>query len=239
MRGEPNVATVAALIGDPARAAILGVLMDGRALPAGELADAAGLSPSGASAHLTRLLEGGLLAVEREGRHRYYRLAGPQVATALESLSLIAAQPCRSTIVRSPQAIALSYARSCYDHLAGKLGVDIAVALENRGVITSVGQSKRLDVTKAGVAWLDDVFDIDVRKLKAGRHGVAWRCLDWTERRHHLAGPLGARLLQRCYDLGWLTRSQNSRAVQLTRKGRNGLRAQLGIGVLNADLNVH
>ena len=117
MRGEPNIATVAALIGDPARAAILVVLADGRALPAGELAAAGGLSPSAASAHLTRLLEGGLLALEREGRHRYYRLAGPQVATALESLSLVAAQPSGGTIVRSPQAIALGFARSCYDHI--------------------------------------------------------------------------------------------------------------------------
>jgi len=231
MRGEPNIAAVAALIGDPARAAMLAVLADGRALPAGELAAAGGLSPSAASAHLTRLLEGGLLALEREGRHRYYRLAGPQVATALESLSLITAQPSGGTVVRSAQAIALSFARSCYDHLAGKLGVDIAVGFENRRLITSVGQTKRLDVTKAGAAWLEDVFDIDVSKLKAGRHGVACRCLDWTERRHHLAGPLGTRLFQRCCDLGWMTRSQKSRAVQLTRKGRNALRARLGIDV--------
>jgi DNA-binding transcriptional ArsR family regulator len=230
MRGEPNIATVAALIGDPARAAILGVLADGRALPAGELAASSGLSPSAASAHLIRLLEGGLMALEREGRHRYYRLAGPQVAAALESLALIVGQPPRSVVVRSPQAQALRYARSCYDHLAGKLGVDIAVALENRGLIASTGEGKRVDVTQAGVAWLAAVFAIDVRKLRPGRHGLACRCLDWTERRHHLAGPLGARLFQRCCDLGWLMRTPRSRAVQLTQKGRNNLRKQLGIG---------
>jgi DNA-binding transcriptional ArsR family regulator len=229
MRGEPNIAAVAALIGDPARAAILTALADGRALPAGELAASGGLSPSAASAHLTKLLEGGLLALEREGRHRYYRLAGPGVSAALESLALIAVQPNRGAIVRSPQAQALGYARSCYDHLAGKLGVDIAAALENRGLIASSGQGKRLDVTQAGAVWLDSVFTIDVRELRPGRHGLACRCLDWTERRHHLAGPLGARLLQRCCDLGWLTRSHKSRAVQLTRKGRNGLRVQLGM----------
>jgi DNA-binding transcriptional ArsR family regulator len=235
MRGEPNIATVAALIGDPARAAILGALADGRALPAGELAVAAGLSPSAASAHLTKLLEGDLLALEREGRHRYYRLAGPQVAAVLESLSLIAAQPSRDVVARSPQAQALRYARSCYDHLAGELGVAIAVALEARGLIAPGGQGKRVNVTKAGMAWLETVFDIDVGELKPGRHGVACRCLDWTERRHHLAGPLGTQLLQRCCELGWLTRSRGSRAVVLTRKGRNKLREHLGIGIQVLD----
>jgi DNA-binding transcriptional ArsR family regulator len=230
MRGEPNIATTAALIGDPARAAILAALADGRTLPAGELAVAAGLSPSAASAHLTKLLDGELLALEREGRHRYYRLAGPQVAAALESLSLIAVQPARHAVARSPQAQALRYARSCYDHLAGELGVAIAAALEARGLIASSGQGKRVNVTKAGVAWLEAVFDIDVRELKPGRHGVACRCLDWTERRHHLAGPLGARLFERCCELGWLTRSRQSRSVQLTRKGRNKLREHLGLG---------
>jgi DNA-binding transcriptional ArsR family regulator len=229
MGGEPNIAIVAALIGDPARAAILAALLDGRALPAGELATAGGLSPSAASPHLTKLLEGGLLALEREGRHRYYRLAGPGVANALESLALIATQPSRGMVVRSPQAQALRYARSCYDHLAGELGVDIALALQNRGLIASAELSKRVDVTRTGVAWLDAVFGIDVRECRPGRHGLAWQCLDWTERRHHLAGPLGARLFQRCCELGWLTRIPQSRAVQLTRRGRNSLRAQLGI----------
>jgi DNA-binding transcriptional ArsR family regulator len=231
MRGEPNIAAVAALIGDPARAAILLALADGRALPAGELAAFAGLSSSAASAHLRKLLEGGLLALELSGRHRYYRFAGPGVAAALEGLALIAAQqPSRSVVARSPQAQALRYARTCYDHLAGELGVDIAYALRDRGLIAPVGQGKGVDVTEAGVAWLDAVFGIDLSKLKPGRHGLACKCLDWTERRHHLAGPLGARLFQRCCELGWLKRTPQSRAVQLTRRGRDGLRAELGIG---------
>jgi DNA-binding transcriptional ArsR family regulator len=228
MRGDPNVAAVAALIGDPARAAILAALADGRALPAGELAAAAGLSPSAASAHLGKLLDGNLLALEREGRHRYFRLAGPQVAAALESLSLIAAPPARNAVTRSPQAKALRYARSCYDHLAGELGVGIAVALEQRGLIASAGQGRRVNVTRAGAAWFDAVLDIDVRELRPGRHGLACRCLDWTERRHHLAGPLGTRLFERCCDLGWLSRSRQSRAVQLTGKGQRKLREHLG-----------
>jgi DNA-binding transcriptional ArsR family regulator len=231
MRGEPNIATVAALIGDPARAAILLALADGRALPAGELAAFAGLSSSAASAHLRKLLEGGLLSLELAGRHRYYRFAGPGVAAALEGLALVAAeQPSRSVVVCSPQAQALRSARTCYDHLAGELGVDIAYALRDRGLIAPAEQGKRVDVTEAGVAWLDAVFDIDLSKLRPGRHGLACKCLDWTERRHHLAGPLGARLFQRYCELGWLTRTPQSRAVQLTRRGRNGLRAELGIG---------
>ena len=131
MRGEPDVASVAALIGDPSRAAMLAALADGRALPAGELAAAAGLSLSGASAQLARVTEGGLLTMEREGRHRYYRLAGPQVASALEGLALLAVRP-RRPRARSPATEALRRARACYDHLAGELGVTLAQALEER-----------------------------------------------------------------------------------------------------------
>jgi hypothetical protein len=182
------------------------------------------------------LLEGGLLAVERAGRHRYYRFAGPAVASALEGLALIAAeQPSRRVVVRSPEAQALSYARSCYDHLAGELGVKIAYALRDRGLIAPVEQDKSVSVTEAGAAWLDAVLDIDLRKLRPGRHGLACKCLDWTERRHHLAGPLGARLFERCCELGWVTRIPDSRAVRLTRKGRDGLRAHLGI---NSDAQI-
>jgi DNA-binding transcriptional ArsR family regulator len=230
MRGEPNIAAVAALIGDPARAAILLALADGRALPAGELAAFAGLSSSAASAHLRKLLEGGLLKLELQGRHRYYRFAGPGVASALEGLALIAAeQPSSRVVVRSPQAQALRSARTCYDHLAGELGVDIAYAMRDRGLIAPVEQSKSVNVTDAGAVWLDAVFGIELSKLRPGRHGLACKCLDWTERRHHLAGPLGARLFQRLGELRWVTRTPGSRAVQLTRKGRDGLSAQLGM----------
>ncbi len=230
MRGEPNIATMAALIGDTARAAMLTALVDGRALPAGELAAAAGLSPPAASAHLAKLTGGGLLAVEREGRHRYYRLAGPGVASVLESLASLAGQPSRLEAQRTPQARALRHARTCYDHLAGELGVAVAAALEARGLLAPA-DGKRLDVTPAGTTWFATVFGIDVATLRPGRHGVACRCLDWTERRHHLAGPLGIRMLQRCCDLGWLARMPSSRAVRLTESGRYGLHEQLGVGV--------
>jgi DNA-binding transcriptional ArsR family regulator len=230
MRSEPNIAAAAALIADPARAAILLALADGRALPAGELAAFAGLSSSATSAHLKKLLEGGLLALERQGRHRYYRFAGPQVATALSGLALIATQqPNRGVAMRSPEGRALRFARSCYDHLAGELGVKIAYALKDRGLIAPVEEAKCVKVTNSGAAWFNKELGIDVGHLKPGRHGLACKCLDWTERRHHLAGPLGASLFERYCEAGWLTRSRDSRAVQITRKGREGLRAQLGL----------
>ena len=222
MDGEPNIATVAALIGDAGRAAMLTALVGGRALPAGELAAAAGMSPSAASAHLAKLIDGGLLAVEREGRHRYYRLAGPGVASILESLASLVGQPSRPTAARTPQARALRHARTCYDHLVGELGVAVAMALESRGLL-ALADGKRLDVTSAGVTWFAAVLGIDANALRPGRHGIACRCLDWTERRHHLAGPLGTQMLRRCFDLGWLTNTPGVRAVQLSPSGRDSL----------------
>jgi DNA-binding transcriptional ArsR family regulator len=227
MRGDPDVAWVAALIGDPSRSAMLGALVDGRALPAGELAAAAGLSLSGASPHLARLTEGGLLTMEREGRHRYYRLAGPQVASALEGLALLALRP------RRPRARseALRRARTCYDHLAGELGVTIAQALEERGLVMA-GEGKRLEVTAAGGRWFSQQFEMDTARLVPGRHGIARRCLDWSERRHHIAGPLGAALLNRFRELGWVTQAADSaRAVKLSRRGATSLSRALDISL--------
>jgi DNA-binding transcriptional ArsR family regulator len=201
---------------------MLVALADGGALPAGELAAAAGLSLSGASAQLARLAQGGLLTMEREGRHRYYRLSGPQVATALEDLALLAMTPCRPR-ARSPATEALRHARTCYDHLAGELAVALALALEERGLLTA-GEGKRLEVTVAGGRWFLEVLGIETTRLVRGRHGVARRCLDWTERRHHIAGPLGAALLRRFRELGWVTEAKSStRAVKLSRRGAAGL----------------
>ena len=230
MDGKPSIATVAALIGDTGRAAMLTALADGRALPAGELAAAAGLSPPAASAHLARLTDGGLLAVEREGRHRYYRLAGPGVAAILESLACYAGQPIRPGAARTPKARALRRARTCYDHLAGELGVAVATALEDRGLLAPA-DGKRLDVTPSGAMWFGAVLGIEATALRPGRHGIACRCLDWTERQHHLAGPLGTQMLRRCCDLGWLTKTPSSRVVQLSPSGRDSLHQKLGIRV--------
>ena len=216
---EANIALPAALIGDPARAAILSALCDGRAQPAGALAYVAGVTPQSASNHLAKLLEGGLLAVETEGRHRYYRLASPHVAEAIEALAHLA-PPIRSLDAPSTsKARRLRFNRSCYDRLAGRLGVAVAAQLEVRGYLTaSDPASKRYSVTIAGRRWFYEL-GIEVDTLKPTAAGVARRCLDWTERRHHLAGPLGAALMARFIELGWLRRDGVSRAVGVTPSG--------------------
>ena len=228
---DANVAVPAALIADPARAAILMALMDGRAQPAGSLAYAANLSPQAASNHLAKLLDGGMVAVETEGRHRYYRLARPEVAAVLEALQSLA-PPVRSLDApRSPEARRLRAARSCYDHLAGRLGVAIAQAMEARGLLSvpaNMPVGKFCDITDAGRQWLTDL-GIDMAAIGATRRRPARRCLDWTERRHHLAGPLGTALLARMVELGWVARSPGTRAVTVTRAGAEGLKLWLGV----------
>jgi DNA-binding transcriptional ArsR family regulator len=229
MRREPNIAAVAALIGDPGRAAILTALMDGRALPAGELAAVAGLSPQATSAHLARLRDGGLLALEQEGRHRYHRIAGPGVAAVLEGLAALSTQsarPPRSSVPANP----LGFARTCYDHLAGELGVAVGTALQERGLLVPA-EGKRLNITSAGRTWLADVLAIDIATLSPGRYGLARRCLDWTERRHHVAGPIGNRILGRCLELALLTKAPGSRMVKLTGSGGKFFRQELGISI--------
>jgi DNA-binding transcriptional ArsR family regulator/DNA-binding PadR family transcriptional regulator len=223
---DANIAAPAALIGDPTRAAMLQALQDGRAQPASALAWAAGVTAQAASNHLAKLVDGGLLAVEREGRHRYYRLANTEVAHALEALSVLAT-PVRSLETpRSPKARALRDARCCYGHLAGRLGVCVADALVARGLLTPEDE-KLYAVTASGRAWFEDL-GVDVSALRSPR-GVARQCLDWTERRHHLAGPLGVKLLERMTALGWLAMEREGRAVRLTADGRHALRERLGV----------
>jgi DNA-binding transcriptional ArsR family regulator len=226
---EPRVAAAAALIGNPGRAAMLGALMDGRALPATELATAAGLSAAGASEHLAQLLAGGLLTVVREGRHRYYRLADERVTSVLEGLATLGqAQPGPRTSAKRQRDNPLRFARTCYDHLAGESGVLIASALQDRMLLVP-GEGKRFLVTPAGARWFADKLGIEVGALKPARHGIACGCLDWTERRYHLAGPLGASLLRRCFDLGLLRRGKEHRAVRVTAAGARFLARELGV----------
>src|SRR5262249_37637477 len=176
------------------------------------------------------LTEGGLLTMEREGRHRYYRLVGPEVASALEGLALLAVRP-RRPRAPSPATEALRRARTCYDHLAGELGVTLAQALEERGLVMA-GEGKRLEVTAAGGRWFSAQFEMDTSRLVPGRHGIARRCLDWSERRHHIAGPLGAALLNRFRELGWVTQAAGSaRAVELSRRGAIALARTLDISL--------
>ena len=227
---HPNIASTAFLISDPARASMLMALVDGHALPAGELAYAAGVTAQTASSHLAKLLAGGLLSVETQGRHRYYRLAGSHVALALENLASIAPGVQGSAVHRMPrsrEARDLQFARCCYDHLAGSLGVAVTQALQDRGFISAMAD-KQFEVTHDGMGWFS-AMGIDMAGLKPTRRGLARQCLDWTERRHHLAGPLGVAFMAQLCAKGWLRRLKNSRAVQVTPKGWAGLREQLGV----------
>jgi DNA-binding transcriptional ArsR family regulator len=224
---DANVASPAALIGDPVRAAMLLALLDGRALPATELAWIAGVTPQAASNHLARLFGGGLVAVARQGRHRYYRLAGPEVAHALEALARVSPVPKPLDPPLSPKARRLREARTCYDHLAGRLGVALADAFERQGLVEADGP-ERYRLTAAGEARLA-ALGIDLAGIKAGRRGLARPCLDWTERRRHLAGPLAARLLARLLELGWIEHGRESRAAVVTAAGRQGLKRAFGL----------
>jgi DNA-binding transcriptional ArsR family regulator len=226
MDADADVAGIAGLLADPARVAMLDALLDGRALSAGELARHARVSAPTASAHLRRLLDGGLVAVQAQGRHRYYRLAGPAVAAAMEALSVIAPpRPVRS-LRQSQRAEALRLARSCYDHLAGAVGVAVAEALVRGGALRPVGDHD-YDLTARGIELLAGL-GVDVAGLRRQRRAFARRCLDWTERRPHLSGALGAALLVRLLDLGWLVGGRVPRGLVVTDAGRDGLLRAFG-----------
>ncbi|HEX6240671.1 MAG TPA: helix-turn-helix transcriptional regulator, partial [Polyangiales bacterium] len=232
MRKHP-VASVAALLGEPSRAAMLLSLLDGRALPAGELARIAKLSAAATSLHLAKLTQGGVLSVRSEGRHRYYRLASAEVAHALEALGAIATRPVpAATTALSPEHAALRHARSCYDHLAGVLSVELAQAFEREQLLL-VEDDRSYTLTPRGADWFGAYLDIDVDLLLASRRVLARRCLDWTERRPHLAGALGAALLSTLIERDWLRRVAGTRQVRLTSRGRAGI-ARFGFGLSQA-----
>lgn len=222
-----SFSATAYLIADPTRAAMLTTLLDGRALPAGELAYASGITAQTASAHLAKLLDGGLVSVETEGRHRYYRLAGTHVAQALEYLAAIRPAESGKRKALSPQGRELQFCRSCYDHLAGQVGVAITRSLQERDYIRAEND-KRYSITLAGITWFNSI-GIDVAKLKPTRHGLARQCLDWTERTHHIAGPLGTRLLSFLCESGWIKRKEESRCVFITPKGWVELKRHLDL----------
>lgn len=222
-----SLAQVAGLVADETRAAICTALLDGRAWTAGELARHAGVSPSTASEHLSRLVAGGLLAEERQGRHRYLRLANPTVAALIEDLSSYSPTTATPKNLReSTRMSAEAKARTCYDHLAGHLGVAISDAILDRGIVTV---DAGLAVTDAGVDWLADL-GIDLSALKGSRPLIR-SCLDWTERRTHLAGAVGAALCRRAFELRWVQRIGSGRALKVTPGGRRALQDLLKIEV--------
>lgn len=247
-RGDVDIASAAAHFAEPARARILSALCDGRALAASVLAAEAGVSAPTASAHLARLTAAGLIDVERSGRHRFYRLAGHQVATALEALACLAEpQPVRS-LRQASRVAALRTARTCYDHLAGRLGVAVTAALLDRGALVrtdGVGTTHRRPDDALSARMRDhpyelgddahEVFDalgVDLDGLRTARRTarpLLRFCVDWSEQRHHLAGRLGATLLGALFDAGWLERTSRHRVVHLTDVGQKALRETLGV----------
>ncbi|MGW0199115.1 ArsR/SmtB family transcription factor [Nonomuraea sp. NPDC003201] len=215
---DADIAPVAALIADPTRAAMLTALLDGRALAAGELARVAGVSAATASAHLSRLLDGRLVDVVRQGRHRYYRLAGHDVAEVLEVLARVSARPPVRSLRQSRQARMLEEARTCYDHLAGRAGVGLLDRLAEGGYYAAQ------DLTEAGERLLAGI-GVDVDGARRSRRRFAPECLDWTERRSHLGGALGAAITEVLFERDWYRRGKVPRAVVLTDEGRAGLSA--------------
>jgi DNA-binding transcriptional ArsR family regulator len=227
-----NLSITARLLSDPGRAAILLRLMSGMTLPAGELAMTANVTPQTASEHLAKLVRGRLLSVERQGRHRYYRLACTEVADAVEALLVLTARA-RVAAVGVPSSRAevgsLGHARTCYGHLAGWLGVQIAEKLEERGLIQEFSAKNYL-VTASGREWFE-ALGVEVPSSAAAQKKLARRCLDWTERRHHLAGTLGCTMFKRFRELRWLAPIRDTRAVRVTLEGRTRVSKLLGISL--------
>jgi DNA-binding transcriptional ArsR family regulator len=227
-----RLSSTANLLGNPGRAAILLRLMSGLALPAGELAMTANVAPQTASEHLAKLVEGRFLNVERLGRHRYYRLASAEVADAIEALLVLTARSRVSDAglaPSKPQVGSLAHARTCYGHLAGWLGVQIARKLEELGMIAPYN-SKTYSIRPSGREWFEAI-GVDVPSPAAAQKKLAVRCLDWTERRHHLAGMLGCAIYKRFRKLGWLIPIRDTRMVRVTLEGRTQVWRLLGIAV--------
>lgn len=224
----PYIAEAAALIGDPSRATMLSAMMDGRARTATELAYASGITPQTASGHLAKLADARLIAVEKQGRHRYYRLANEHVAQVLESLAVLAVHGAPRHRPTGPRDDAMKLARTCYDHLAGRLGVALTNAMLERGVIEHREDS--FEITAKG---RDDLsgFGLDLDAIDRSRRAQASRCLDWSERTPHLGGALGAAILVEVEERNWISRKKGSRAVTVTRRGRDELKKVFGISL--------
>jgi DNA-binding transcriptional ArsR family regulator len=245
--GDVDLARTAALIGDPGRARVLRALADGRELAATVLAHEAGVAPSTASVHLAKLVEGGLVTAESRGRHRYFRLAGPDVAAALEALAKLAPSAPVRSLREGTKAQAVRAARTCYDHLAGRLGVAIMSALIADGALaggdgryrrtrarqdrpSAIGRDLDYRLTQEGADKLRDI-GVDVDNALAGPRAPIRYCIDWSEQDHHLSGALGAALAARLFELEWVKRLPRTRAVLVTEDGRRGLAESLDVAL--------
>lgn len=233
---DPDIAPAAALLADPTRAAMLTALLDGRPLAAGELARISGVSAATASEHLAKLTGGGMLTVARQGRHRYYQLAGHEVAVALEAVGMVSRDIPVRTLRQSREAQVLAAARTCYDHLAGEAGVALLQALIRVGALAELPepgtgaadpQHPGFEVTPAGEGMLG-AFGINIEELRRERRQFAAACLDWTQRRTHLSGSLAAAITRRLFELGWIVRGNHRRSVVITPDGETGLVTTFG-----------
>ena len=235
--GDVDLSVVGAVLSDPGRCRMLLALDDGRALPASRLADEAGVGAATASSHLRRLLDAGMLTVEPHGRHRYYRLAGPDVGRLIETLQPFAPRRPVRSLRQGTRAARLRAARTCYDHLAGRLGVEMMTALLDRRYLTGgdgrrgpgdppqgAGQDADYALTSTGRAFLDELGVV----IAPARRTVGY-CIDWTEQRHHLGGALGRGILDRLLELDWVRRAPEHRALEVTAAGQDGLASRFGI----------
>jgi DNA-binding transcriptional ArsR family regulator len=226
MPDGPYIAEAASLIGDPARANMLVALMDGRALTASDLGLIAHIAPSTASGHLAKLVGGKLLTVTASGRHRYYRLASPPVARVLEELMALAADGPPRYRPKSRCDPGMARARTCYDHLAGKLGVALTDRFVARGHIELSEQGGL--VTRSGRAFLSEL-GVELEAKKGARRPLCRPCMDWSERRWHIAGSVGAAMAARCFELGWVERQKHGRAITVTSQGERAFEALFAI----------
>src|SRR5215831_17001288 len=230
MKAGPDISMVASLVGDPARSNMLTALMSGRALTASELAQEAGITPQTASSHLAKLEAGGLIEPEKQGRHRYYRLTGPEVGHVLEGLADLAARAGHMRVRTGPKDPALRRARICYDHLAGDLGVQMLDSMRAQKLVRQRKQD--IELTPEGTRFLEKNLQISQDMLAHPRRPVCKACLDWSERRHHLAGTLGAAVMSRFTELNWAARdtAPGSRVVNFSRNGEKRFAALFGNG---------
>jgi len=223
---SPELLEIAVLLGEPARMSMLWNLLDGGARPAGELAFVANVSPQSASLHLAKLVSAGMLEVRSQGRHRYYKIANSQVAHAIESMETLVPSAKKDKPLARSQMPDFRMARTCYDHLAGKLAVDIVGAMQASGLV-SEGKDDFV-ISESGLDWFDK-FDIDIDKLKRERRAFARQCLDWSERQYHLAGSLGSAFLQQLMSRKWIVPQSPGRVVRVTLDGRKNLNSLFGI----------
>jgi DNA-binding transcriptional ArsR family regulator len=225
MDAEPDIARLARAIGDSTRIRMLNALMEGRALTAKELAYGAGITPATATSHLGKLEGERLVTATIQGRHKYFRLASAEVAHLIESLTALAPQPRDAAPAPEPP---IRIARFCYDHLAGRLGTRLTEALTARGWLTPA--DRQFVVTRRGESGFAS-FDIDLAQLRRNRRKLAYPCLDWSERRDHLGGALGAAIAQRLIALGWIEKHRRSRALSVTKIGRRALKKEFGVSL--------